>query len=263
MDLPMSQTLALLEIIGHVAVVRINNPPANALTRATLAALHGAMGEALAGDAKAVILTGQGHSFCAGADIRELHALGGREEAEALSRQGQTLCDMIETASKPVIAAINGRYALGGGCELLMACHLRLAEESTQLGSPEVQLGLMVGWGGSQRMPRLVGLGRALDLLLTGRRISASEAATIGLVNRVVPDGAALEEALKLAQQLAGLSAPVLAATLKATLTGARRGYETGLAMERERFSRLCDHEDWREGTQAFLEKRAPRFIDG
>ncbi|MBN1401677.1 MAG: enoyl-CoA hydratase/isomerase family protein [Anaerolineae bacterium] len=259
----MPQTLAVLEIIDRVAVVRINNPPANALTLATVAALHSAMTDALAGEAKAVILTGQGHSFCAGADIRELHALGGRQEAEALSRQGQALCETMETASKPIIAAINGRYALGGGCELLMACHLRLAEESTQLGSPEVQLGLMVGWGGSQRMPRLVGLGRALDLLLTGRRISAAEAAAIGLVNRVVPDGTVLEEALKLAQQLAALSAPVLAATLKATLTGVREGYEVGLTVEREEFAHLCDHDDWREGTQAFLEKRPPRFTDG
>jgi enoyl-CoA hydratase len=246
----------------RVAVVSIYNPPANALTLATLAALRAAVREALAGEAKAIILTGEGPYFCAGANIRELNTLG-RPEAEALSRQGQELCDMLETSPKPVIAAINGRYALGGGCELLMACHLRLAEESTELGSPEVQLGLMVGWGGSQRLPRLVGLGRALDLLLTGRRIAAQEALGIGLLNRVVPDGTVLDEVLALARQLAALSGPVLAATLAATLTGVRQGYQAGLDMEREQFASLSENKDWREGTQAFLDKRPPHFVDG
>ncbi|MCD6520822.1 MAG: enoyl-CoA hydratase/isomerase family protein [Anaerolineae bacterium] len=258
------QELVSFRLSGRVAILTISNPPANALSMATLDALEAAFRRALeTPEAKVVIITGEGKLFSAGANIKELAALQGRADAEALSRKGQALCELIETSPKPVIAAINGRFALGGGTELIMACHLRLAEASTQIGSPEVRLGLMVGWGGSQRLPRLVGVGRALELLLTGKRISAQEAAAIGLVNQVVPDGTVLEHALELANQLAELSAPVLAATLEAVRTGIREGFARGIEVEAQNFGQLCENHDWHEGTQAFLEKRPPHFIDG
>ena len=221
---------------------------------------------------KVIVLTGQGRYFCAGANIQELHDLAGEAAAQELSRRGQALCNLIESSPKPVLAALNGKFVLGGGAEIAMACHLRLCETSTQLASPEVQLGLMVGWGASQRLPRLVGLGRALDLLLTGRRVQADEALAIGLVNRVVEDGRALTETLALAEVLSNLSAPSLAATLSATLAGATGSGATdsgatdsaadGMAHEQALFGQLNQGADWREGTQAFLDKRPPRFCD-
>jgi enoyl-CoA hydratase/carnithine racemase len=257
-------TLVHYDVAEGVAALSLDNPPANALSLATLTALGEAFDRALAdAAAKVIVLTGKGRWFCAGANLRELHALEGRPAADDLSARGQALAERFETSPKPVIAAINGRYCLGGGTEIALACHLRICEEATELGSPEVLLGLMVGWGGSQRLPRLVGAGRALELLLTGRRVPAAEALQIGLVNRVAPDGAALGQSLALARELAALSAPVLAATLRATLTGLREGYASGIAAERDAFGRLCDNADWREGTLAFIEKRPPKFTDG
>jgi len=144
-----------------------------------------------------------------------------------------------------------------------MACHIRLAEESTELGNPEALLGLPAGWGATQRLPRLVGQGRAIEMLLTGERISSRQAEAWGLVNRVVPDGTVLPEALGLAEQLTRLSAPVLAAMLRAARTGERLGMEQGLKAEAESFGLLCENDDWHEGTRAFLEKRQPTFHDG
>ena len=252
------------ELREQIAILTIDNPPANAVSVATLQALDRALCSVLGTPAaKVVILTAAGEMGCAGADVRELAALQGRAAAEVLSQKGQAVADLMEGASKPVIGAIGGRYVLGGGNELFMACHLRLVEERTQLGSPEVLLGLMVGWGGSQRLPRLIGLGRASELLLTGRRIGAKEAYDMGLVNRVAADGTVLDEARRIAGQLARLSAPVLAATLAALRVGVRDGYRAGCAAEQASFAALCDNEDWREGTTAFLEKRQPRFRDG
>ncbi|MBC7236826.1 MAG: enoyl-CoA hydratase/isomerase family protein [Chloroflexi bacterium] len=250
-----------LEVQAGVAIVSIDNPPANALSTATLEALTSALRQALNDpNVSVLILTGRGKLFAAGADIRELHALRDCESARAFSRRGQALCELIESSPKPVIAALNGRYVLGGGTELALACHLRIMEESTQIGSPEVQLGVMVGWGGSQRLPRLVGLGRALDLLLTGRRLGAQEALGMGLVNRVVADGQALSQAMELARELARLSAPALAATLRAVRAGYLEDATKGLGTEAALFGWLAEKEDWQEGTGAFLEKRAPRF---
>ncbi len=244
-----------------VAVLTIDHPPANTLSVATVEALQLAVQSALdEPSVGAIVITGQGKLFAAGADIRELHALRDREAARAFSARGQMLCSLIESSPKPVLAALNGRFALGGAAELAIACHLRIMEESTQIGSPEVQLGVMVGWGGSQRLPRLIGLGRALDLLLTGRRVTAQEALAIGLVNRVVPDGQALGEALSLARDMARLSAPVLAATLSAVRAGYERGVQEGLEQECALFGLLAENDDWQEGTGAFLEKRSAQF---
>jgi len=257
------QPLVRSTVDARTAVLAIDHPPANALSVAVLEALHAALPAALANpDVKAIILTGVGRFFCAGADIRELAELSDCHSARSFSERGQALCNAIADAGKPVIAAINGPLVLGGGNEVAMACHIRLAEESTEFGNPEVLLGLPVGWGASQRLPRLVGQGRAIELLLTGERISAGQAEAWGLVNRVVPDGTALTEALALARRLARLSGPVMAAMLRAVRVGDHLGLEQGLKAEAESFGLLCESEDWREGTRAFLEKRQPTFVD-
>jgi enoyl-CoA hydratase/carnithine racemase len=255
--------LVQVVIKGPVAVLTLAHPPANTLSLDTLDELATAFQRVLEDPlVRVVVITGVGRLFSAGADVSELAALKESSRGQFFARKGQTLCNLIENSSKPVIAAINGRFALGGGNELAMACHMRLAEESTELGNPEVRLGLMVGWGGSQRLPRLVGRGKALELLLTGARIGAREAERIGLVNRVVPDGSVLDEALAWAEEIASSSAPALAATIEAMNTGLREGQDPGLEMEARRFGMLCENEDWHEGTQAFLEKRRPSFKD-
>ena len=257
------ETLVQVQVTERVALLKLDDPLANILSEAMVDALALAVERVLGEPSvKVILLTGEGKMFCAGANIRELGALCDRQTAEAFSRKGQALCDLIETAPKPVIAALNGRYVLGGGAEIAVACHLRLAEECTQFGNPEVQLGLMVGWGGSQRIPRLVGAAKGLELLLTGERVSARDAASMGLVNRVVADGTVLQEAMALARQMAKLSGPVLAATLAAVHTGVRHGCEQGLDAEARLFGLLAENSDWREGTSAFLEKREPEFLD-
>jgi enoyl-CoA hydratase/carnithine racemase len=210
---------------------------------------------------KVIVLTGAGQ-FAAGADVRELAALRACAVGQDYAARGQALCALIEESPKPVIAALNGRYVLGGGVEIALACHLRLMEEGTRLASPEVQLGISVGWGASQRLPRLVGPARALELLLTGKRLSAAEAERIGLVNRVVPDSEALREAVALAREIAAFSAPALAAVLRCVYTGLREGFAQGMRTEAEMFGLVCAGEDAAEGTQAFLEKRRPVFRD-
>lgn len=257
------QPLVRSTVDARTAVLTIDNPPANALSVAVLDALRGALSAALLdAEVKALILTGAGRFFCAGADIRELAELRDCHSARAFADRGQALCNAIADADKPVIAAINGRLVLGGGNELAMACHIRLAEESTELGNPETLLGLPVGWGATQRLPRLVGQGRALELLLTGERITARQAEAWGLVNRVVPDGTVLQEAQALAGRLVRLSAPVMAGMLRAVRVGERQGADQGFKAEAESFGLLCENDDWREGTQAFLEKRQPSFRD-
>jgi enoyl-CoA hydratase len=257
------QSLVRTTVDARTAVLTIDHPPANALSVAVLEALRDALSAALVDpDVKVIVLTGAGRFFCAGADIRELSELYDCHSARSFAEQGQALCNAIAETDKPVIAAINGRMVLGGGHEVAMACHIRLAEESTEFGNPEVLLGLPVGWGATQRLPRLVGEGRAIEMLLTGERISARQAEAWGLVNRVVPDGTALTEALALASRLARLSGPVMAGMLRAVRTGERLGLDQGLKAEAESFGLLCENDDWREGTRAFLEKRPPTFRD-
>ena len=243
------------------AVVTLRRPEKlNALNAETLAEIERAFDE-LRTDAAVggVIVTGSGEkAFVAGADIAELSAqdaVGGRE----MARRGQRVFDAVERFPKPVIAAING-FALGGGCELALACHVRLASENAQLGTPEVKLGLMCGYGGTQRLARIVGRGRALELLLTGERIAAADALRIGLVNRVVPAAALLAEAEALLGKMLA-NAPV---SLRFTLQAVSAGLDMPLAEAQEYeatlFGLLCTTEDMKEGTRAFLEKRPPRF---
>jgi len=244
-----------------VAVVTIDRRAVlNALDRATLDELRRAMLE-LRGDGavRAVIVTGAGEkAFVAGADIQELQQLSATE-AERYGLEGQHVFELIEHLGKPVIAAVNG-FALGGGCELAMACTLRVAAETARFGQPEVKLGVTPGFGGTQRMPRLIGRGRALDLLLTGRMVDAREALAIGLVNRVVPAGSLIDEARALATTLAGFAPLAMRAIIEAVHRGGEMAFPEAVFLEASLFGLCFSTNDMREGTRAFLEKRPASF---
>lgn len=247
----------LLARDGAVAVVTLNRPKVlNALNNQTLAELSACMAGLKADDSvRAVILTGAGEkSFVAGADINELAALS-PVEGQAHARRGQLIFDAIEQLGKPVIAAING-FALGGGCELAMACTIRLAADTARFGQPEVNLGLLPGYAGSQRLPRLVGKGVALEILLTGDMVSAARAYEIGLVNRVVPADQLMTEATKLAQALAAKAPIAVRFILEAVNQGLESPFAAGEYLETTLFGTIASSADMREGTKAFLEKR-------
>ncbi len=246
---------------GRLATVTVNRPEKlNALTRATIDELRTAF-EELGADAEVggVILTGAGEkAFVAGADIGELKDLGPVAAREHALR-GQALCRTIETLGKPVVAAVQG-FALGGGCELAMACTLRVAGEKARFGQPEVKLGLIPGFGGTQRLGRLVGRGAALELLLTGEMIDAREAHRLGLVNRVVPQEQVMEEARTLMASILERAPLAVRYTLEATHQGLEMPLEDGLRLEANLFAVTFATEDKVEGTRAFLEKRPPAF---
>lgn len=251
----------LCERDGPVALITINRPRVlNALNRATFTDLRQVFAD-LADDAsvRAVVLTGAGdRSFVAGADISELSLLSAAAARE-VAALGQDTFARVETLGKPVIAAVNG-FALGGGCELAMACTLRIAADTARLGQPEVNLGLLPGYAGTQRLPRLVGQGRALELLLTGAPISAQEAERIGLVNRVVPAAELLAECRRLAATLAAQAPLAVRYILDAVHTGADLPLAAGCAYEASLFGLAASTADMREGTRAFLDKRKPSF---
>jgi enoyl-CoA hydratase/carnithine racemase len=251
----------LLERDGTVAIVTINRPQVlNALNAKTLDELRQLVLDLKADDsARAMILTGAGDkSFVAGADINELAVqtpTSGREHALA----GQHVLDLVENMGKPVIAAING-FALGGGCELAMACTLRIAADTARLGQPEINLGLIPGYAGTQRLARLVGKGKAMELMLGGAPIAAAEAERIGLVNRVVPAADLMGEARKLAAQLAR-NAPIATRYIIAAINkGLEMPFAEACVFEATLFGLIASTDDMREGTAAFLEKRKPEF---
>jgi enoyl-CoA hydratase len=250
-----------IETREGISVVTISRPEKlNALNGRVMNELDAAFA-AIASDpeVRGVILTGAGDkAFVAGADIAELATLSPVEGKE-VTLKGQAVLARIEALSKPVVAAING-FALGGGCELAMACHLRVAAEAARLGTPEVKLGLMCGYGGTQRLPRLVGRGRALELLLTGEMIDAQEALRIGLVNRVVPKEKLREEAEALVRKMAANGPISLRFTLEAVRSGLELPLAEALYLEATLFGLLCATDDKREGTAAFLEKRPAKF---
>jgi enoyl-CoA hydratase len=251
----------LVERDGAIAVVTINRPKVlNALNSQTLEELRRLLVDLERDEStRVVIVTGAGdRAFVAGADINELAVLtpsGGREHALA----GQRVFDLLANLGKPVIAAING-YALGGGCELAMACTLRIAADTAKLGQPEIALGLLPGYAGTQRLPRLVGAGRALELMLTGTPITADEAHRIGLVNRVVPAADVMAEARKLAAGLAGNAPIAMRYILGAVASGTEMGLAEACQYEATLFGLVASTEDMREGTAAFLEKRRAAF---
>ena len=257
----MSYLNLAVESRDGVTFVTINRPDKlNALDDRTMDELD-AVFTAIAADpqTRGVVLTGAGEkAFVAGADIAEL-ATQSPVDGKERSVRGQRVLDRIERLGKPVVAAING-FALGGGCELAMACHVRIASENARLGTPEVKLGLLCGYGGTQRLPRLVGKGRALEMLLTGEMVDAPEALRIGLVNRVVPREKLREEAEALVRKMMA-NAPV---SLRFVLEAVNDGLEMGLAeaqhQEATLFGLVCTTEDMKEGTRAFLEKRPAKF---
>jgi enoyl-CoA hydratase len=254
----MSYENILVEMRGPVAVITLNRPKVlNALNAATLRELDAAVTESAGKrEIRVILLTGAGEkAFAAGADIQELAQVSALEGHE-LALRGQRIFDRIENCGKPVIACVNG-FALGGGCELAMACTFRIASETAKFGQPEVKLGLIPGYGGSQRLPRLVGKGAALKLLLTGEIISAAEALRIGLVEEIVSPDQLLPRAEQIAQAIAAVAPIAVEKCMDAVHAGYDLSLREALDLEASLFGLCCATEDKAEGTKAFLEKRA------
>lgn len=244
-----------------VLVITIDRPKVlNALNAQTVAEIGEAFAAAREDDSvRCVIVTGSGEkAFVAGADINELAQMT-PITGKATAERGQRVFRAIEKFPKPVIAAING-FALGGGCELALACHIRIASEKAQLGLPEVSLGIIPGYGGTQRMARLLGKGKALELILTGDRVGAAEAERIGLVNKVVPPDQLMTAAEEMARTIAKRGPLAVSAAIEAVMSGSEMPFEEGQFLEATLFGLLASTEDMREGMAAFLEKRAANF---
>ena len=250
-----------LEIKNSIVILTINRPEKlNALNTETLAELKIAFTELKKDDkVKVIVITGSGEkAFIAGADIAELNKLdmiNGKE----FSEKGQAVFNLIEQFEKPVIAAVNG-FALGGGCELALACHIRLASENAKFGQPEVNLGIIPGYGGTQRLARLVNSGKAMEYILTGDIISANEALRIGLVNQVYPNDELMIKAIEFAEKIASKPQHAVRFAIKAVNAAAQVSLNEGQNFEAVLFGLCCGTEDFKEGTNAFLEKRKPVF---
>ena len=247
----------------RVAVLTIDNPKVNALSQAVMRELDATL-ETVVNDSasKVIILTGGGSfAFIAGADVTEIAQITNGAQGAEMAAKGQAVIDKIEHSPKPVIAAING-ICLGGGNELAMACHLRVASDRARFGQPEINLGIIPGFGGTQRLTRLVGKAKATELILTGDLISAQEALRIGLVNLVVPPEQVLKSAKDLGRKIASKGAVAIRLCLQAIEEGLSRSLADGLALEAKLFGQVVDTADMREGLNAFLQKRQPTFRD-
>jgi enoyl-CoA hydratase len=247
----------------HVATVTINNPPMNALTVAVMAEMESVI-DKIAKDpgVKTVVITGAGNMFVAGADIKEIAGISSGKAGAEITAKGQAILNKIEQLQKPVIAAINGLFCLGGGLELAMACHIRFAGDRSRLGLPEIDLGIMPGFGGTQRLPRIVGPSKAAELILSGDKITAQEAKEIGLVNKVVPDADVLKQAQGLAKKFASKGQVAVRAAMKALGIAISAPLAEGLKKESELFGTLCETADMKEGVGAFFQKRQPKWQD-
>ncbi|HQU71095.1 MAG TPA: enoyl-CoA hydratase-related protein [Calditrichia bacterium] len=257
----MSEANLLLSHNEGVATLTINRPTKlNALNKETLDELGDRLQELREDPAvRAIIITGNGEkAFVAGADISQFPTMD-RRSGQALARHGQAIFNKIEQMPKPVIAAVNG-FALGGGCELAMACHFRIASQKALFGQPEINLGIIPGYGGTQRLPRLIGKEKALYLLLTGDHLTAEDALKAGLVDRVVPAEELMNSAGALAAKLAAKAPLAVGYILQAVYQGADRELDEALDLEADLFGDSFDTEDMKEGTTAFLEKRKPQF---
>lgn len=250
-----------IEQRNSITIIRLNRPEKlNALSGEMILALNDAFKFVTAkSNQRAIILTGAGDkAFSAGTDISELAGLD-KDRAREVSARGQTLCNQIENCAVPWIAAING-IAAGGGCELALACHIRIASANAQFSLPETKLGVIPGYGGTRRLAREIGKGRALEMMLTGRTVNAEEALQIGLINRLTTADTLLSQAESLGQEIASLAPLAIRSCLEAVRRGAELPLAEGLALEADLFASLFATDDMREGTRAFLEKRKPVF---
>lgn len=250
------------EIKGRIGYITICRPQElNALNRAVMTELDAAFSQINVADIRCILLSGAGNkAFVSGADIAEMQAMN-KAEAQALSATGNEIYRRIENLPIPVIAAVNG-FALGGGCELALACDIRIAGENAVFGQPEVALGITAGYGGTQRLARLVGLGKAKELLFTGRRVKAQEALTIGLVNAVFPADTLMSEAKKVAHQIAANAPIAVRLTKEAVTKGSAMRFDEALALESKCFGACFETADQREAMAAFLEKRTPNAFE-
>lgn len=249
------------EINNQIAVLTINRPEAlNAMNDEVVTDLEDAVLSCIGNpNIGVIILTGSGDkAFVAGADIKKMQMMD-PEDALAFGKAGQQMTLTIENSQKPIIAAVNG-FALGGGCEISMACHIRVASDNATFGQPEVLLGILPGWGGTQRLPRLVGAGIANEIIVTGRMINAEEAKSIGLVNHVTPQDELMNKCVEIANQILKNGPNAIAKSLKCIRMGAGRKIEEGLSIELDLFSKLFETEESAEGLSAFVEKRRPNF---
>lgn len=251
------------EIRDRMAILTIDHPPANAFNGQTMADLNGAFREAHEDAAvKAIIITGAGSRFfVAGADIKELAAAGSQGKGRAMIEFGQATFAMIEASHKPVIAAVNG-VCLGGGMELFLSCHMRIISSAARMGQPEINLGIIPGWGGTQRLTRQIGVARAMEIILTGDILDAAEAYRLGLVNKVVEPDKVLDEALALAAKIVSKGGLAIGASVKAIHEGLQMRLADGLKLEVDEMVALLGSNDAREGFSAFVEKRTPKFGD-
>jgi enoyl-CoA hydratase/carnithine racemase len=250
------------KIEEHIAVVTLNNPPANALGTPVMKEIDQIFSECLNDlNVKVVVFTGGGPAFISGADIREIGTLSNAQKGEEVTRLGQGILNRIERMTKPVIAAING-FCLGGGLELAMACHIRIASERARFGQPEINLGIIPGFGGTQRLVRIVGKATAIELILTGDMINAAEAKAISLVNKVVPEAELLKQSVGLAKKMAQKGQIAIQKALEAIHAADDSSLEEGLKLESKNFGLLCETADMKEGIRAFVEKRQPKFQD-
>ncbi|MFD1850111.1 enoyl-CoA hydratase [Oceanobacillus bengalensis] len=247
---------------NNVAYLTITSPPANALSSKLINALDEQLDRIEKEDAvKAIVLKGEGRFFSAGADIKEFTSLRHEVDYQVLSESGQAVFNKLENFPIPVIAAIHGA-ALGGGLELAMACHIRLATEHAKLGLPEITLGIIPGFAGTQRLPRYVGAAKAYEMMLSGKPITGKEAYNLGLVNRIVNEEELNDESTKLAENIARMSKPAIKHIMHLVLLAKNEPLEKGVKEEAKAFRAIFGSEDAKEGIQAFLEKREPNFKD-
>jgi enoyl-CoA hydratase len=245
-----------------VAVMKIDNPPMNALDEQVMFEMEDCARRIPSDEnVKVVVVTGEGPTFVVGADINKVSEVDTVEKGIDATSRAHAILNLIANSCKPYIAAING-LCLGGGTELALACHMRIAGDQAQMGLPEILLGIMPGFGGTQRSARLLGTARALEIMLTGKFVDMREAERIGLVNRVVPNAEVLDEAMKLAKSISSKGQVAVRAIVEAVMEGVKLPLDDGLALESRLFGRLAESEDKQEGIRAFFEKRKPVFKD-
>ena len=245
----------------QIGILTINRPDSlNAMNREVLLELINELKKIQSNkDIRVIIITGSGEkAFIAGADIKLMQKMN-REEALEFANLGQELANLIEKSAKPVIAAVNG-YALGGGCEIALSCHLRISSDNAIFAQPEVKIGLLPGWGGTQRLPRIIGRGLANEIILTGRNVTAKEALDIGLVNKVVPQKELMNTCFDIANMILKNSPNAIAESIKLIRLAAGAKLKKGLSKEAKSFSELFETEETAEGLTAFVEKRPPKF---